>query len=34
MFFREVIGQEEVKKKFLLEVKENRIPHAQAYLWP
>ncbi|WP_321519917.1 DNA polymerase III subunit delta' [uncultured Bacteroides sp.] len=29
MFFRDVIGQEEVKKKFLLEVKENRIPHAQ-----
>lgn len=29
MLFREVIGQEEVKKKFLLEVKENRIPHAQ-----
>lgn len=34
MFFREVIGQEEVKKKFLLEVKENRIPHAQLICGP
>jgi DNA polymerase-3 subunit delta' len=34
MFFREVIGQEEVKKKFLLEVKEKRIPHAQLICGP
>lgn len=34
MLFREVIGQEEVKKKFLLEVKENRIPHAQLICGP
>lgn len=34
MFFREVIGQEEVKRKFLLEVKENRIPHAQLLCGP
>lgn len=34
MFFREVIEQEEVKKKFLLEVKENRIPHAQLICGP
>ena len=34
MFFREVIGQEEVKKKFLLEVKENRIPHVQLICGP
>jgi DNA polymerase-3 subunit delta' len=34
MFFREVIGQEEVKKKLLLEVKENRIPHAQLICGP
>jgi len=34
MFFREVIGQEEVKKKFLLEVKGNRIPHAQLICGP
>ena len=34
MLFREVIGQEEVKRKFLLEVKENRIPHAQLICGP
>ncbi|BEH00340.1 DNA polymerase III subunit delta' [Bacteroides sedimenti] len=34
MLFREVIGQEEVKRKFLLEVKENRIPHAQLLCGP
>ncbi len=34
MFFRDIIGQEDVKKKFLLEVRENRIPHAQLICGP
>lgn len=29
MFFKNIVGQEEAKKKFILEVKEGRIPHAQ-----
>ena len=34
MQFKEVIGQEEVKKKLILSAKENRIPHAQLFLGP
>lgn len=34
MFFKDVIGQEEAKKKFLLEVREGRIPHAQLFCGP
>lgn len=34
MFFKDVIGQEEAKKKFILEVKEERIPHAQLICGP
>lgn len=34
MFFRDVVGQEEAKKKFILEVKEGRVPHAQLICGP
>lgn len=34
MFFKDVIGQEEAKQKFILEVKEGRIPHAQLFCGP
>lgn len=34
MFFKDVIGQEEAKQKFILEVKEGRIPHAQLLCGP
>ena len=29
MFFRDVIGQEEIKQRLIREVNEGRIPHAQ-----
>ena len=29
MFFRDVIGQEEIKQRLIQEVSEGRIPHAQ-----
>ena len=29
MFFRDVIGQEEIKQRLIQEVNEGRIPHAQ-----
>ena len=34
MFFKDVIGQKEVKQRLLLEVRENRIPHAQLFCGP
>jgi DNA polymerase-3 subunit delta' len=34
MFFHEVIGQEETKKKLLLSVKENRVSHTQLLVGP
>ena len=34
MFFKDVIGQEESKQRFLQEVKEGRIPHAQLFCGP
>ena len=34
MQFKDVIGQEEVKQKLILSVKENRVPHAQLFLGP
>lgn len=34
MFFKDVIGQEEAKQKFILEVREGRIPHAQLICGP
>ncbi len=34
MFFKDIIGQEEIKEKFRLEVKEGRIPHAQLLCGP
>ena len=34
MFFKDVIGQKEVKQHLLLEVRENRIPHAQLFCGP
>lgn len=34
MFFKDIIGQEEIKLKFLQEVKEGRIPHAQLLTGP
>ena len=30
MFFRDVIGQEEIKRRLIQEVREGRIPHAQS----
>ena len=34
MFFRDVIGQEEIKQRLILEVSEGRIPHAQLICGP
>ena len=34
MFFKNIIGQEEAKKRFILEVKEGRVPHAQLLCGP
>ena len=34
MQFKDVIGQEAVKQKLILSVKENRVPHAQLFLGP
>ena len=34
MFFRDVIGQEEIKQRLIQEVSEGRIPHAQLILRP
>jgi DNA polymerase-3 subunit delta' len=34
MFFRDVIGQEEIKKKLIQTVKDNRISHAQLFSGP
>lgn len=34
MFFRDIIGQEEIKQRLLLEVKENRVAHAQLFCGP
>lgn len=34
MYFKDIIGQEEAKQKFILEVKEGRIPHAQLLCGP
>lgn len=34
MFFRDIVGQEQIKKQLLATVKEGRIPHAQLFLGP
>ncbi len=34
MFFREVIGQQEIKQKLIRSVKENRVSHTQLFLGP
>lgn len=34
MQFKEVIGQEEIKRKLILSVQENRVPHALLFLGP
>ncbi len=34
MLFKDIIGQKEVKRHLLLEVRENRIPHAQLFCGP
>ena len=34
MRFNDVIGQDEVKRKLILSVQENRVPHAQLFLGP
>ena len=34
MFFRDVIGQEEIKQRLIQEVSEGRIPHAQLICGP
>ena len=34
MQFRDVVGQDEVKRKLILSVQENRVPHAQLFLGP
>lgn len=34
MFFKEVIGQEEIKQRLIREVRENRIPHARIISGP
>jgi DNA polymerase-3 subunit delta' len=34
VFFRDVIGQDEVKRRLLTEVAENRVPHAQLFCGP
>ena len=34
MQFKDIVGQEKVKKKLILSVQENRVPHAQLFLGP
>lgn len=34
MFFRDIVGQEQVKERLLLQVKENRVPHAMLLAGP
>ena len=34
MQFKDIIGQEETKRKLILSVQENRVPHAQLFLGP
>lgn len=34
MFFKDIIGQEKIKKRLIQSVKENRISHAQLFLGP
>lgn len=34
MFFRDIVGQEQVKQQLIQTVKEGRIPHAQLFLGP
>lgn len=34
MYFKDIIGQEDVKKRLLLEVREGRVPHAQLFCGP
>lgn len=34
MFFKDIIGQQEAKRKLILEVRENRIPHAKLLCGP
>lgn len=34
MFFKNIVGQQEAKERFILEVKEGRIPHAQLICGP
>ena len=34
MQFKDIVGQEEVKRKLILSVQENRAPHAQLFLGP
>lgn len=34
MLFSDIIGQEDIKKKLIQSVRENRIPHAQLFLGP
>ena len=34
MQFKDIVGQEEVKRKLILSVQENRVPHAQLFLGP
>lgn len=34
MFFRDIIGQEEIKQRFIRQVREERIPHAQLLCGP
>lgn len=34
MFFKDIIGQQEVKRKLILEVNEGRVPHAQLLCGP
>ena len=31
MYFKDIIGQETVKQRLRLEVREGRVPHAQPY---
>ncbi|HRS44731.1 MAG TPA: ATP-binding protein, partial [Tenuifilum sp.] len=34
MFFSDIVGQEQVKERLLLQVKENRVPHAMLLAGP
>lgn len=34
MFFKDIIGQEDIKEKFRQEIKEGRVPHAQLFCGP